>query len=283
MRLPAFAKINLTLDVGRLRPDGYHEILSVMQTVSLADDLFFFRTERGIAVECDSLEVPAGSGNLANRALELLADRLTGGIRLEIKKRIPVAAGLGGGSSDAAAALRGADMLFGLGLTEQELLTCAAEVGSDVPFFILGGTVEARGRGEIVRRLPPLPTLWLVLAKPDFGLSTAEVYAGYRPSGREPRTPLLVAALERGDRDGVLDALGNDLERVTAAICPEVGMLKARLEELGALRALMTGSGPAVYGIFAGEREARLAARELSRGNVAVFVCRTVSEEEGVW
>lgn len=231
-------------------------------------------------MDCDSPEVPAGSGNLAGRALEILADRLPGGIRLEIRKRIPVAAGLGGGSSDAAAALKGANRLYGLGLTERELLACAAAVGSDVPFFILGGTVEARGRGELVRRLPPLPALWLVLAKPDFGVSTAEVYAGYKPCGREPRTPRLVAALEMGDREGVLHALGNDLEEVTASAYPEVGALKARLEALGALKTLMSGSGPAVYGIFPGEREARLAARELRDESVTHFVCRTVNEEE---
>ncbi|HHW39612.1 MAG TPA: 4-(cytidine 5'-diphospho)-2-C-methyl-D-erythritol kinase [Syntrophomonadaceae bacterium] len=280
LRLQAYAKVNLTLDVGPRRADGYHEIHSVMQTVSLADELFFSRAPRGISVECDSPDIPAGSGNLAGRALEILADRLPGGIRLEIRKRIPVAAGLGGGSSDAAAALKGADRLYGLGLTERELLACAAAVGSDVPFFILGGTVEARGRGEVVRRLPPLPVLWLVLAKPDFGVSTAEVYAGYKPCGREPRTPRLIAALEKGDGEGVLHALGNDLEEVTAAAYPKVGALKARLEALGALKTLMTGSGPAVYGIFPGEREARLAARELRDESVAHFVCRTVNEDE---
>ncbi|MGB9791476.1 MAG: 4-(cytidine 5'-diphospho)-2-C-methyl-D-erythritol kinase [Thermacetogeniaceae bacterium] len=283
LRLRAFAKVNLTLDVGGLRPDGYHEIHSVMQTISLADELLFFRTEGGIAVECDSPEVPAGEGNLAWRALSLLADRLPGGVRLEIRKRIPVAAGLGGGSSDAAAALKGANALYALGLAEQELLSLAAAVGSDVPFFILGGTVEARGRGEVVRRLPPLPSLWLVLAKPGCGVSTREVYSAYRPGFGENRTPLLLAALERGDEEGVLAALGNDLERVTARLCPAVGMLKERLVELGALKAVMTGSGPAVYGVFPGEREARLAAERLRSDCPAVFVCKTVSEGEGVW
>lgn len=281
LRLRAFAKINLTLDVGGLRPDGYHEIHSVMQTISIADELILSRAE-GIAVECDSPEVPAGEGNLAWRALRLLADRLPGGVRLRIRKGIPVAAGLGGGSSDAAAALKGANALYGLGLSEQELLSLAAAVGSDVPFFILGGTVEARGRGEVVRRLPPLPTLWLVVAKPGFGVSTREVYSAYRPEGGCKRTPLLVAALERGDAEGVLGALGNDLEQVTGRLFPAVGELKARLEELGALRAVMTGSGPAVYGVFPGEREARLAAERLGSYCPAVFVCKTVSEGEGV-
>lgn len=280
LRLQAFAKINLTLDVGPRRADGYHEISSVMQTVSLADELLFARVPQGISVDCDSPDIPVGSGNLATRALEMLAGKLPGGVRLEIRKRIPVAAGLGGGSSNAAAALKGANRLYGLGLTERELVSCAAVLGSDVPFFILGGTVEALGRGELVRRLPPLPVLWLVLAKPDFGVPTAEVYARYKPCGREPRTPKLVAALEKGDGDGVLNALGNDLEDVTAAACPEVGALKARLEALGALKTLMTGSGPAVYGIFPGEREARLAARELRNESLALFVCRTVNEDE---
>lgn len=283
LRLRAFAKVNLTLDVGGLRPDGYHEIHSVMQTISLADELLLSRAEGGIAVECDSPEVPGGEGNLAWRALKLLADRLPGGVRLEIRKRIPVAAGLGGGSSDAAAALKGANALYGLGLAEQELISLAAAVGSDVPFFVLGGTVEARGRGEIVRRLPPLPKLWLVVGKPDFGVSTRDVYAAYRTEGGAKRTPLLIAALESGDAEGVLRSLGNDLEQVTGRLFPAVGMLKERLLELGALRAVMTGSGPAVYGVFPGEREARLAAERLESDCASVFVCKTVSEGEGVW
>ncbi len=280
LRLPAFAKINLTLDVGSRRPDGYHEICSVMQTVSLADSLAFTRLEAGIAVVCPAPGVPEGSGNLAYRALELLLPRLPGGVRLEIEKKIPVAAGLGGGSSDAASALKGVNLLYRLGLREEELILYAARLGSDVPFFVLGGTVLARGRGEVVTRLPPFPSCWLVLVKPGCQVSTREVYARFRPERRDPRTPRFLAALSRGDRAGMLAALGNDLEEVTAAQHPEVESRRARLEELGAERALMTGSGPTVFGIFPGEKEARFAARQLAGGGDWVFVCRTVNEDE---
>lgn len=275
--MPAFAKINLTLDVGQKRSDGYHEICSVMQTVDLADTLSFFRTPEGISIDCDSLQVPPGSGNLAYRALEMLSSRLGGGVRLEIRKRIPVAAGLGGGSSDAAAALKGANVLYGLGLKEEKLISYAARLGSDVPFFILGGTVLARGRGEKVSRLVPCPELWLVLVKPDFGVSTKDVYAHYKPEMSEPRTPMLLAALERGCRDDVVSSLGNDLEKVTFKLYPEVGILKEKLDSVGSEKSVMAGSGPTVFGVFPGEDEARRAARELQGLKVSVFICKTIS------
>jgi 4-diphosphocytidyl-2-C-methyl-D-erythritol kinase len=251
-----------------------------MQTVSIADSLAFTRVEEGITVTCASPAVPAGAGNLAYRALALLLPRLPGGIRLDIEKRIPMAAGLGGGSSDAAAALRGADLLYRLGLEEEELIRYAARLGSDVPFFILGGTVLARGRGEIVTRIPPLPSCWLVLVKPDFGVSTGEVYARFRPGRGEPRTPKFISALARGDRAGMLAALGNDLEQVTVQQYPAVLDRKARLDGLGAEKTLMAGSGPAVFGIFPGESEARFAAEQLAGGTDRVFICRTIAAEE---
>lgn len=278
LNLPAYAKINLTLDVGPLRMDGYHEICSVLQTVSLSDELVFTRTTAGVSVTCDAPGVPAGADNLASRALERLVSRLSGGVRLIIHKRIPVAAGLGGGSSDAAATLKGVNQLYGLGLGEAELLSCAAELGSDVPFFILGGAVLARGRGELITHLQALPAMWLVLAYPGFGVSTGKIYAAYSPGDREPCTPRLLDALADGNREEILKSLGNDLESVTIAVYPEVGELKTRLEKLGAERTLMTGSGTAVFGVFPGEKEAAGAALKLREANLWAFVCKTVHE-----
>ncbi|MDN5365736.1 MAG: 4-diphosphocytidyl-2-C-methyl-D-erythritol kinase [Thermacetogenium sp.] len=289
LRVPAYAKINLTLDVGALRPDGYHQVTSVMQTIDLADTLLISVAPAGIEVSCDAPDVPAGEENLAHRALATLAPLIPGGIRVDIRKRIPRAAGLGGGSSDAAAALKGANSLYGLGLGERELLAAAAGVGSDVPFFIVGGTALAEGRGELVKRLPTLPVFWLVVVKPGFGVKTGDIYRLYRESAKGGRTSLLLRALEAGDRDGIIAALGNDLESVTCALHPEVAALKERLLERGALKAVMAGSGPAVYGIFPGEAEARLAAGELKREmpGADVFLTRTcrcvdaVGKQEG--
>ena len=175
--LPSFAKINLTLDVGGLRSDGYHEITSVLQTISLADTLSLTRISAGIVVSCSASGVPDGQDNLAYRSLAEISHRLPGGICVEIEKRIPQGAGLGGGSSNAAAALKGADLLYAIGLAEDELLSAAAVVGSDVPFFILGGTVLARGRGEKVTSVSSLPVLWVVLVKPPFEVSTGRYTA----------------------------------------------------------------------------------------------------------
>jgi len=279
--LPAFAKVNLTLDVGIKRPDGYHEVLSVMQTIDLWDTLYFEKVPQGITVSCPSPGVPSGPGNLVYRALELLASSFPGGLRVEVRKRIPVAAGLGGGSSDAAAALKAASFLYGLELSEEDLVSYAARIGSDVPFFIIGGTALARGRGEIITPLPEAFQLWLVLVNPGFGVSTKEVYSRYRLRGRKKkRTPALLTAIEQGDRRGFLDALGNDLEEVVLSLYPEVGFWKQRLIDLGAEKAVVSGSGPTVFGVFPGEEEAEKARAELSRENkLEVFLCKTVTRE----
>jgi 4-diphosphocytidyl-2-C-methyl-D-erythritol kinase len=282
IKIPACAKINLTLDVGGLRPDGYHEVASVMQTISLADTLLLSKATAGITVSCDTPGVPVNEGNLAYKALALLVPQLPGGVKLEIKKRIPLAAGLGGGSSDAAAALKGVCALYNLGLSELELLDAAARVGSDVSFFLLGGTALAEGRGEVVTRLPSLPVFWLVLVKPGFGVSTADVYRHYRQGKEKEHTPPFIAALESGLRGEILSALGNHLESVTFDLHPELAAVKKRLLDLGALRAVLAGSGPTVYGIFSGKAEASLAAKKLREENpdFDVLECRTVSSEE---
>ncbi len=273
--LRAHAKINLTLDVDRLRPDGYHEIKSVMQTVGLFDTLTFNRLPEGISVTCTPPgAAPDGPSNLAYQALQSLVGRLPGGIDLVIAKRIPTAAGLGGGSSDAAAALKGADALYNLRLTELELTALAARRGSDVAFFMRGGTALAEGRGEVVTAMPTLKPQWLVLVNPGFQVATAEIYARFQPGENRPWTMRFLTSVARGDRDGMLACMGNDLEPVAAAAYPEVSAIKARLEQLGAERALMSGSGPTVFGVFPGEDEARNAARQLEGGREQVFVCR---------
>jgi 4-diphosphocytidyl-2-C-methyl-D-erythritol kinase len=276
--LPSFAKINLTLDVGALRPDGYHEINSVLQTISLADTLSFTKLSGGITVSCSDSGVPDGRDNLAYQALSVISDSLPAGISVKIEKRVPYAAGLGGGSSNAATALKGADKLYQIGLTEDEMLAAGAVVGSDVPFFVLGGTALAVGRGERVKPLPQLPVFWLVLVKPSFEVSTAKIYGLYKGKDGEPRTPGLVHALIEKDREGVIRSLGNDLEDGTIGLYPEIGAIKQHLLRLGALGAMMAGSGPTVFGLFNSKEEALRAAGKMRGGEV--YVCRTVSAED---
>jgi 4-diphosphocytidyl-2-C-methyl-D-erythritol kinase len=274
--LQSHAKINLTLDVGGLRPDGYHEIASVMQTITLADTLWFARIPSGIEVLCSDPDIPDGPDNLAYRAMEVIAHHLSGGVRVEIEKSIPWGAGLGGGSSNAAAALKGADLLYGCGLSEGDLVAAAAKVGSDVPFFIKGGTVLAQGRGEKLTQLPQFPVFWVVLIKPPFAVSTAEIYRYYKDQGREQRSLELIKVLKTGEKHKIPGLLGNDLERVTVSLHPEIAELKQQLLELGADAALMAGSGPTVSGLFQEQRTARQAAERMKGdGGLDVFVCRT--------
>lgn len=277
LHLLAYAKINLTLDVGGVRPDGYHEIRSVMQTISLADELTLTMASGGISLTCSRPEL-AERGNLAYRALELLQGRLPGGVHLHLIKRIPVAAGLGGGSSDAAAALRGASLLYDLQLPPEEMFRLAASLGSDVPFFLTGGTALAEGRGELITALKPLPTLWLVLVKPAFGVATREIYRHYRGGGSPGSTDRLLEALAAGDRERVLDSMSNQLGECTVRLYPGVGRLLERLRKLGAEQALVSGSGPTVFGVFPGEAEARVAAAGLEGEGRRVFICHTVND-----
>lgn len=281
----ACAKINLTLDVLGLLPGGYHRIASVMQSVSLCDYLLFEPAPEGLELICDHPQLPCGPQNLVVRAAELLAHRLRcrGGARVYLFKRIPLAAGLGGGSADAAAALLALNRLWGLGLGRQELLELAGELGADVPFFLAGGTVLAEGKGEILTPLPPLPPLGVVLVTPPVAVSTAGVYREFDrlQPGLPPFTPALVEALMRGEEKEVPSLLGNALEPVTASTCREIPLIKKKLEEAGALGAAMSGSGPTVFGLFPGIKEARRAAQRLPAGlgqvAVASFCRRAVT------
>jgi len=208
------AKLNLTLDVLGRRPDGYHELLSVMQSLELADRLELSLIPEGIEV-LGGPDLPSLGDNLVYRAIEVLQEKtgFRGGLRVRLEKRIPVAAGLGGGSADAAATLSAANLLLGLGLTLHQLLGLAAGLGSDVPFCLVGGTILVGGRGEKLSLLPPAPPMWLVLARPALELPTAKVYQAWDRFGelRPPSTYRLVAALHQGWWEGVVAALGNQL------------------------------------------------------------------------
>lgn len=253
------AKINLTLDVLHKRPDNYHEIEMIMTTVDLADRIGLKATESGIHIESADRFVPNDSRNLAYQAAQLLKDRfhIKSGVIISLDKQIPVAAGLAGGSSDAAATLKGLNQLWQLNLSLDELAELGAQIGSDVSFCVYGGTALAKGRGEIIQELPTPPNCWVILAKPTIGVSTADVYGAFDVTKAEhPNTREMIRALEAGDYEAMCDNLGNALESVTLNLYPEVAQIKEQMKKFGADAVLMSGSGPTVFGLV--QQEARI-------------------------
>lgn len=264
------AKLNLTLEVGEKRADGYHEVQSVMSCAGLYDEIVMESgTGGGITMACDCGELPCGETNLCVRAAKLFFAK-TGiacdGLHIDLKKRIPMEAGLGGGSADAAAVLRGLRKLYNPEMMIKELERMAIELGSDVPFCVRSVTAMVRGKGEQMLKLPKLPLCWFVLCKPDFSLSTAEMYA--RIDGVKPAAAIdtlgLTKALEYQDMLEISDRLGNQFEAVLEQDS-EIFTIKKKLLALGARNACMSGSGSAVYGLFTEEETAKAAAEELKK------------------
>lgn len=247
------AKINLALDVLHKRPDGYHEVEMIMTTIDLADrvELTLLQEDK-IHILSHNRYVPDDHRNLAYQAAQLLKGRFNvkQGVTISIEKTIPVAAGLAGGSSDAAAALRGLNKLWNLGLTLDELAEIGSEIGSDVSFCVYGGTALAKGRGEKITELPAPPTCWVILAKPFIGVSTAEVYRQLNLSGMQhPNIGNMIDAIHNNNYQQVCDNVGNVLEDVTLRLHPEVAQIKEQMKRFGADAVLMSGSGPTVFGL----------------------------------
>ncbi|MBD7939333.1 4-(cytidine 5'-diphospho)-2-C-methyl-D-erythritol kinase [Cytobacillus sp. Sa5YUA1] len=247
------AKINLSLDVLGKREDGYHEVEMIMTTIDLADRLELTLLDKDeIKIVSHNRFVPDDHRNLAYQAAHLLKHRFNvkQGVSIAIEKVIPVAAGLAGGSSDAAAALRGLNKLWQLGLTIDELAEIGAEIGSDVSFCVYGGTALATGRGELIQALPAPPTCWVILAKPFIGVSTAEVYRRLNLQGIEhPQTLGMMKAIENQSYSEVCAHMSNVLESVTLKMHPEVNQIKEQMQRFGADAVLMSGSGPTVFGL----------------------------------
>ncbi|WP_277423822.1 4-(cytidine 5'-diphospho)-2-C-methyl-D-erythritol kinase [Staphylospora marina] len=277
------AKINLTLDARYKRPDGYHELEMVMTTVDLADRIDLEdRDGSSITLESSSGLVPQDERNLAYRAAALLREK-TGvrrGVHIRIHKRIPVAAGLAGGSSDAAATLRGLNRLWKLGLSGRELADIGAEIGSDIPFCVHSGTAVAKGRGEILEPLPAPPPCWVVLAKPAHGVSTADVFGRLNVGAisERPDTEAMAEAVCSGDFDRITGLLGNVLEPVTMGMHPEVGKIKRKMLEFGAEGALMSGSGPTVFALVRKESKAKRLVNGLKGFCRQVFAVRMLGK-----
>ncbi|NLH95961.1 MAG: 4-(cytidine 5'-diphospho)-2-C-methyl-D-erythritol kinase [Clostridiaceae bacterium] len=271
VEIPAYAKINLSLDVTGKREDGYHELRMIMQTVSLHDTVYLEATgEAGIRLECGGGAVPADSTNTAWRAAELMFGRygLAGGLRIRIAKRIPAAAGLAGGSADAAAVLKGINELFALGLDQEELKQLGLQIGADVPYCIEGGTRLAEGIGEVLTPLPDFGGIDVVIVKPDISVSTPWVYSQLDLSQvterDRPDTEKLIGALAKKDLSAASLYMKNVLETVTMRRYEIVRHAKSRMAEAGAEACLMSGSGPSVFGLFADREKARKAYAKLS-------------------
>ncbi len=283
--LAARAKINLALDVLFKRADGYHEVAMVMQTLALADRVTLAADDE-ISVVSTAADLDCGPSNLAYRAAAVLRERcgVGRGVRVTLEKNIPLAAGLAGGSADAAAVLRGLNILWGLGLSLGDLEEIGAALGSDVPFCLRGGTVLATGRGEKLRTLPALPRAWVVLAKPPVSVSTAWVYGNYRGERVTARPDVagMSACLAAGDLSGVAGRLANVLETVTVPAHPEIAALKAAMMDRGAMASLMSGSGPTVFGLVDNLRQAeQIAAALRSSTDSWVTVTETAGELGG--
>jgi 4-diphosphocytidyl-2-C-methyl-D-erythritol kinase len=274
--LRAFAKVNYALEVRGRRPNGYHEISTVMQSISLADVVEIERAERGfeLAIEPESVEVGPPDENTVYKAWARMGERIGDAlpVRVRLGKKIPAGAGLGGGSADAAAMLVGLNVLFGLGFSKAELREVGLRVGADVPFCLTGSTALGEGIGEVLSPLPAPPPHHLVVAKPAAGAETARIYGAYdeRPVGGNSSVVPVVEALRVGDPSALARSLGNDLAPVTEGLVPEVRALEEALLRAGALGAAMSGTGTAVFGVFASEVEARAAADGLRAPFVAV-------------
>ena len=275
------AKINLTLDILGVRPDGYHEVEMVMQSVGLFDTIHLKKQPEGISLRLDTAELPADETNLAWKSARIFRDvyKIQSGVSISVEKRIPIAAGLAGGSTDAAGVLIGMNRLFETGLSAKTLCSLGEKIGSDVPFCIEGGTMLATGRGELLRRLPDLPALSVVLAKPPVSVSTAWAYKTYDRIGAalQPDTQAMLAALSEGNGEKVANGLVNVLEEVTMQEYPIIGAYKRVLTENGAMASLMSGSGPTVFGLAKTKENAARAAQALSHAypDAAVFVAPT--------
>lgn len=283
MDIFAYAKINLTLDILRKREDGYHDLQMVMQTVTLADALTVCPAEGPEGtVSTDLRYLPADGRNLAQMAAAAFREVTDRGpqVDITIKKHIPVCAGLAGGSADAAAVLRAMNELTGAGLSLRELAAVGEQVGSDVPYCVLGGTALAEGRGERLTPLPPLQKCHVVLCKPSFPISTPQLFSrvNVKKIVCRPDTPGVLAALEAGDLAGVARRLYNVFEDVLEPRRKsEIDAVKADLIDCGALGASMSGSGPTVFGLFDDERAARAALERLREDYQQVFLCETLN------
>ena len=281
MRLQAFAKINLGLDVLGKREDGYHEVRMIMQTIRMYDQLDMRKSvEPGIHLTTNKKYIPVDENNLVWRAAKLMMDTcgIIEGVSIHLHKVIPVAAGMAGGSSDAAATLVGMNRLFHCGLSKEKLMELGVQIGADVPYCVLRGTALAEGIGEKLTVLPPMPDCWILIGKPGISVSTKYVYTtlDLNTDTVHPDIDGMKKALEDGNLYGITERMGNVLQDVTIPAYPEVERIKEQMKTLGAVNAMMSGSGPTVFGIFDNEEKAQDACQKLRESGSCQQVFLTV-------
>lgn len=274
MELKALGKINLGLDVLGRRENGYHDVRMVMQTLYLYDQITIEKTENpGIELSTNLFYLPVNENNLAYRAADLLMQEfgVEEGVKITLEKHIPVAAGMAGGSSNAAAVLYGINRMFSLGLSQEELMERGVKLGADVPYCIMRGTVLAEGIGEILTPLPAMPRCTVLVAKPSISVSTKLVYEKLDAHEIEnhPDIDGVLEGLERQDLKKIASSMGNVLERVTVEEYPVIEEIKEMMKENGALNAMMSGSGPTVFGLYSDKRMAKEAAQKIKESGIA--------------
>ncbi len=276
IRLKALAKINLGLDVLRRKEDGYHEVKMIMQTINLHDSIYMKKIEeKEIRIRTNLYYLPNNENNLAYKAAKILMDEfdLPGGISIHLKKVIPVAAGMAGGSSDGAAVLFGMNKMYGLKLSMQELMYRGVKLGADVPYCIMRGTALAEGIGEKLTALPAMPKCHILIAKPPINVSTKFVYENLHANDLKPEdhppVDVQLAALEEGNLEKLVAHMGNVLERVTVPEYPVINEIKQKMMDHGALGAMMSGSGPTVFGIFTSYAKAKEAYQDIERSGLS--------------
>lgn len=274
IELKALGKINLGLDVLGRRENGYHDVRMVMQTLYLYDNVTLIKKEEpGIEIESNLYFLPKDSGNIAWKAANLLMEEfnIPGGIKIILNKYIPVAAGMAGGSSNAAAVLYGMNKMYKLGLSQQELMDRGVKLGADVPYCIMRGTVLAEGIGEILSPLPTMPKCQILIAKPPVSVSTKAIYEAIDSKEIEDHPDIdgIIEGLKKQDLNKIASSMGNVLEKVTIDMHPEIAQIKNCMLENGALGAMMSGSGPTVFGIFRSRRAAQEAYEKVKAQGIA--------------
>ncbi|MDK2801703.1 MAG: 4-diphosphocytidyl-2-C-methyl-D-erythritol kinase [Clostridiales bacterium] len=286
MEIKARAKINITLDVLNKREDGYHNVKMIMQTVDLYDTLYLEKIDQGIEVKTNLRYLPVDEKNVAYKAAQLFFNTVNikdTGIKINIHKKIPVAAGLAGGSTDAAAVLIAMNRMFNTGLSTEQLMEMGKQLGADVPYCIMGGTALAEGIGDILTLLPSMPTAIVVLAKPPISVSTAQVYGKLNVQNitTHPDTESVINAIYNQDIIGITKGMYNVLEAVTAKEHRIVNRIKNIMLGSGAYGSIMSGSGPTVFGIFGNEVSARKAVNKLKTIASDIFVVNTYNSNYG--
>ena len=280
IKLKALAKINLGLDVVRRREDGYHEVRMVMQTIHLYDQLLIQKSETpGIQIHSNLSFLPVNENNLVYKAGKLLMDEfdIHTGVFVELNKHIPVAAGMAGGSTDAAAMLYGMNQLFGLKLKRKDLMERGVQIGADVPYCIMRGTALAEGIGEKLSSLPPMVKCPVLIAKPAVSVSTKFVYQNLKLNEQTPHPDIdaLITDIRNSDLDNICADMGNVLETVTIPNYPVIAQIKEQMLKSGAKASMMSGSGPTVFGLFGDEETAQRARAEMKASGLAKQVYLT--------